>query len=344
MALGSQVAKVDAIGDVSELMHDIFIGKVVNKVRRESPTSTLFQDAQPGEYRLEGTAMKFAVDLRFKTGAMATDGKIPDHTSMDAVEGSITPIRRYARLAIDNLVEKRASGPGAYDDLSGRIFDQLWDSWKSMEIRHAIGGSNGLLGKCASRSSGTVFTIKDAYGNAGTNPCNNISEGSILAWWDTDATAAIDGAATVSSINYSTRAITIDSEATWEPGDDIAADDLVYFATTPLIGADYFMSERNLAPNGLGTIVDPAASISTAFGIAEGTAQRWKPYRQSSSTFDHLEVTEHWLQLGAKRGFDVTPETDVCVTFPSCVAQLARSLFGFQQQAYTGGKLKGGYT
>ncbi len=147
MALGSQVSNVDAIGDVSELMHDIFIGKVVNKVRRESPTSTLFQDAQPGEYRLEGTAMKFAVDLRFKTGAMATDGKIPDHTSMDAVEGSITPIRRYARLAIDNLVEKRASGPGAYDDLSGRIFDQLWDSWKSMEIRHAIGGSNGLLGK-----------------------------------------------------------------------------------------------------------------------------------------------------------------------------------------------------
>jgi hypothetical protein len=31
------------------------------------------------------------------------------------------------------------------------------------------------------------------------------------------------------------------------------------------------------------------------------------------------------------------------MTYPSCVAQIARSLMGFQQQAYTGGNLNGGY-
>lgn len=343
MALGSQAANAELITALTGLTHDIFVGHVVNLVKRESPTAMLFNEATPGDYRLEGQNMKFAADLRFKTGALATDGKIPDHTGMDPTTGSITPIRRYARLALDNLTEKRAAGPGAFDDLSDRIFDHLWDSWKSMEIRHSVGPASGLVGVCESRTSSTVFTIKDAFGSVGTNPLSNISEGSILAWWDLTAVSAIDGAAKVSTINYATRALTMDSAATWEPGDQIAAGDLIYFATTPNITRDYFISERNLAPNGLGTIVDPAAALTTVFGIAEGTFQRWKPFRKASVTFDHLELTEHWLQLAAKRGFAVTPETDVVVTFPSNVAQLARSLMGFQQQAYSGGDMAGGY-
>jgi len=149
----------------------------------------------------------------------------------------------------------------------------------------------------------------------------------------------------VSSINYSTAAITIDSAQNWETdvGNQIAADDLIYFATSDRTTDDYFELERNLAPNGLGTILDPTAAATTVFNIAEGTYQRWKPYRKASSTFDHLEVTEHWLELGAKRGFDVTSQTDAAVTFPSVAAQLARSLMAFQQQAYTGDMLKGGY-
>lgn len=347
MALGSQAANAALISELTGLTHDIFVGRVVNNVRRESPVSMLFQDASPGEYQLSGQNMTFAVDLRFKTGGMATDGNIPDHTTMDAVQGKITPVRRYARMALDNLVEKRASGPGAFDDLSDRIFDLLWDSWASMEIRHSIGGSSGLIGKIESRTSAdtatVVFIIEDAYGHDGTNPLSMISEGSVLCWWDITATAAIDGAGTVSDIDYATRSVTVTTEATWEPGDDCAAGDLVYFATTPNISTDYFTAERGLAPNGLGTIVDPDAGSTTVFNIAEADYPRWKPFRKSSVTFDHIEVTEHWLQLAAKRGFGVTPGTDVAVTFPSCVAQLARSLMGFQQQAYSGGDLAGGY-
>jgi hypothetical protein len=344
MALGSQASNVDAMTALTGLTHDIFVGEVVNNVRRESPCAMLFQDASPGEYRLEGQNMVFAVDLRFKTGAVASDGNLPDHVGMDAVQGQITPVRRYQRLAIDNLVELRASGPGAFNDLSDRLFDLLWDAWKSMEIRHSIGPATALLGLCDTRSSATVFTIKDAYGNTGTNPLSHISEGSILCWYDLTATAAIDGAGIVDSINYSTRAITMGDGATWEPGDQLATGDYIYFATTDNISTDYFTAERNLAPNGLGTIVDPTAALSTVFNIAEATYPRWKPYRVSSTTFDHLELTEFWLQLAAKRGFGVTPATDVVVTFPSCVAQIARSLMGFQQQAYEGTDLMGGYT
>lgn len=343
MTVGSQQANVELMAQLTGLTHDIFVGRVVNNVRRSSPVSMMFQDAEPGEYRLEGQNMVFAVDLRYKTGAMATDGHIPDHVPLDAVQGKISPTRRYARIALDNLVERQASGPGAFDDLSDRIFEKLWDSWESMEIRHSIGYSSGLVGVVESRTSDTEFIIADGFGATGTNPINHLSEGSIIAWWDLTATAAIDGAAKIDSINYETREITVDSASTWEPSDTLGVGDLIYFATTNDITRDYFVSERNLAPNGLGTIVDPAADLTTVFNISETTYQRWKPYRKGSVTFDHIELTEHWQQLEAKRQFAVTPEMDTCVTFPSAIAQLARSLMGFQQQAYTGGELRGGY-
>ncbi len=347
---GSQAGNAALMSELTGLTHDIFVGRVVDNVRRESKVAMLFQDAEPGEYRLEGQNMVFAVDLRYKTGAMATDGNIPDHVQMDAQQGKITPIRRHARIALDNLVERRASGPGAFDDLSDRIFDKLWDSWASMEIRHAIGSSSGLLCKVASRTSTTEFTVKDAYGNANTNPLIHLSEGSIIAWYNVSGTGngAIGGAGTIhqtNGINYTTNLITMTS-ATWESavGNAIEAEDLIYFATTTSSTKDYFAAERNLAPNGLGTIVDPAGDNTTVFNISQSNYERWKPYRVASTTWDHIELTEHWLQLAAKRGFAVSPDIDVVCAYPSAVAQLARSLLGFQQQAYTGGSLDGGYT
>ena len=343
MPLGSQVANVELMNQLTGLTHDIYVGSVVNAVKRMSPTSSMFQDAGPGEYRLEGQAMVFATDLRFKTGGIATDGKLPDYTGLDAVQGKIQPTRRYNRIALDNLVEKQASGPGAFEDLGDRIFDKLWDSQESMEIRHAIGSASGLIATVSARTSSTVFTVTGGYGNAGTNPIQHLAEGSIIGWYDVNV-AAVGGAARIASIDYDTNEITVDSAATWEPTNVIAVSDLIYFASAPNTTREYFTLERNLAPNGLGTIVDPNGALTTVFNISETTYPRWKPYRQDSITFDHIELTEHWLKLAAKRGMGVTPSTDVALAYPSVVAQLARSLMGLQQQAYTGATLKGGWT
>jgi hypothetical protein len=345
MPIGSQVANFDTMATLTGLTHDIFVGRVVNNVRRESKVAQLFTDASPGvDYKLEGQNTVFATDLRFATGAMASSGNLPDHVGLDPIQGRITPVRRYRRIALDNFVEKRASGSGAFDDLSGRIFDILWDSWKSMEIRHSIGASTGIVAKVSSRTSSTVVVLKDGYGHTGCNPLLNLSEGSIIGWYDVSASTA-GGAAKIASINYSTNTVTLDSATTWETdgGNNIAADDLIYFATTNKITRDYFELERGLAPNGLGTIVDPGAAATTVFNISQTTYPRWKPFRQASATFDHLEVEEFKLKLGQKRGYDVD-SNDVAVTHPGAVAQLARSLMGLQQQAYSGGTLQGGYS
>jgi hypothetical protein len=347
MALGSQATTAELISELTGLTHDIFVGQVQKNVRRESAAAMLFQEAGAGQYHMEGQNMVFATDLNTIGGGMASSGNLPDHVGLDAVQGKITPIRRYRRIALDNLVELRASGPGAFENLGTRIVDLLWESWKNMEIRHAIGASSTLIGTVESRTSSTAFVIKDGYGNVGTNPTINLIEGMPIAWWDITATAAIDGAAKISTatpINHTTRAITVDSATTWEPGDILAAGDLIYACTTNNISTDYFEAERNLGPNGLGTIVDPSAGSTTVFNISETTNPRWKPFRKDSVTFDHLELTEHWLQLGQKRGFEVTPGSDVVITFPSARAQLARSLIGFQQQTQLGGTLTGGWT
>ncbi len=344
MGYGSQQSNVEALTDVPELVHDTFIGHVVDAVPRESPTADLFEDLSSGEYSFSGATMHGAVDLRWKTAGMATEGQIPDFQGMDTVEWDVTPIRRFSRIAKDQFVTARATGAGTYEDQALRLYRLLWNSWDNMTMRQCIGSASGLLGKCSSRASDTVFVMKDGYGNTDTNPCQHISVGAILCWWDMTAVAAIDGAAVVTDVDYSTNTVTIDDAATWEPADDIAADDLIYMASTNNISTDYFTSERNLAPNGVGTILDPTAASSTVFGVAEGTYENWKPYRVASTTFDHLEVQEFHLQLGEKSGMDVTPQTHVSIAHGSLVAQLARTLMAYQQQANLGGELHGGWT
>src|SRR3990167_1055323 len=332
--LGANVSHLELISNLTGLTHDIFVGDVRDLVRRESPTAYCMKEAPAGFFKWSGQQTKFAVDTDFKTSGRATDGKLPVYTKLDAVQGEAQVIRRYDTIALDNLVELLASGEGSFEDIGRRIQRHLWASWKNMEIRQSVGDSTGLVAKVGSRTSSTIVVLKDGYGNASTSPIQHLSKGAIIAWYDVSE-AAIGGAAriatTAGSINYSTFAVTVDSATTWEPTNITAVDDLIYFATVPDSTDAQFISERNLAPNGVGTILDPAGSATTVFNIAEATHQRWKPWRKSSGTLDHLEVTEHWVQLGAVRGFDVTPATDKAITHPSVVAQLARSLLGFPQ-------------
>ena len=60
MSFGSQKTEVDTTTTLANLVHDVFVGDVQKNVRRESPAAMLFQDAGPGEYRLEGDTMRFA--------------------------------------------------------------------------------------------------------------------------------------------------------------------------------------------------------------------------------------------------------------------------------------------
>ena len=344
MALGSQVSGLEAITDLTGLVHEIYAGEVKPNVSSWSPTSQLFQEAGAGDYRIDGEKLVFSADLTYAGGAMGSDGNLPDHQYVDAVEGETTPARLYVRRAIDNFIEKRATrGPGAFGDLLGRMFDQMWDAFGRAQIRHAIGTSNGTLCKVSSRTSSTVFVVKDGYGHADTPPLLHMEPGMIINWVDTGSSNALAGAGTISAITFSTNTVTVTTAATWEPGNSLAANDLIVNATTPNISTDYFASEYTNAPNGLLNIVDPDADSTTVFNISQSTYPRWKPYRKASATFDHIEVTEHFRQLRAKSTSPVGPSTHVCCAQGSVIAELARTLVGFQQQTALGRTFEGGY-
>ena len=340
----SQIGNVGATSDFSGLAHDIFVGDVVPHARRMSPSASVFNDAGPGDYRLLGTKMKFAARLHDAVGGAATDGKVPDHIDSDAVQGELTPIRRYHRIAMDNLTKSQVTGEGAFEDISTFLFDEFWAAWKNMEIRQAIGSSTGYIAKVSSRTSSTVVVLKDGFGHAGTNPISHIAKNAIVSWWDVDQ-AQVGGAAKISNIDETNNTVTLDSAATWETavGNAIAADDFIMIATTNSTASAHFVTERNLAPYGFGTIVDPDASISTAFNIAESNYPRWKPVRRTGGTVDHLAVSDFFEALGTKRREPVTPGTDVALAHGAVIRQVARSLMGYQQQAYTGGDLRGGH-
>jgi hypothetical protein len=344
MPFGSQKTNVQAVTDIGGLVHTIYVGDVLPAVRFESVTSQMFQNAPEGAYRYDGASMTFAVDLELPSGALASGGALPDSVYTDAVNGLTTPVRRYVRRAVDNFTEARAvKGDGSFADLGTRMFDQMWSAFRLMEIRHAVGGASGTLCTVDSRTSSTIWVATAGYGFAGANPLLHLSKGMIIAWHDASAAFAAAGAGKIAAINYATNAVTMASAATWEPAATTANGDAIVAATTGNITTDYFDTERNNAKNGLLSIVDPAGALSTVFNIAEGTHQRWKPYRKASVTFDHLEVTEFMRKLAAKSSFPVNPSSHTLLGSPALVAELARSLVGFQQQQQLGKVLEGGY-
>jgi len=167
--------------------------------------------------------------------------------------------------------------------------------------------------------------------------------GMIINWVDVGSSNALAGAGTISAITLSTNTVTVTTAGTWEPGNSLAANDLIVNATTPNISTDYFASEYTNAPNGLLNIVDPDEDATTVFNISQSTYPRWKPYRKASASFDHIEVTEHFRQLRAKSTSPVGPSTHVCCAQGSVIAELARTLVGFQQQTALGRTFEGGY-
>lgn len=348
MALDSQSGLLESVsgGDLSGLVHEIFAGEVKNHVKAMSPTADLFKEVgADGGYRLDGEKLVGAAQLDYAGGGMGSDSTyLPDHMYQDAANWEVTPVPRYIRRAINNFDEARArKGPGAFGDLADRLFTQMWDAWFRMEIRHAIGSSTATICKCSSRTSSTVWVAKDGYGHASMPATIHLEKGMTIAWLDAGASNAAAGAGVIASIAHSTSTVTMASAATWEPSAQLAANDLVVFATTSNIATDYFDTEYQSARNGLLDIVDPDAALTTVFNIAQGTYPRWKPYREASTAFDHIEVTEHWQKLRAKSMAEVTASSHVCITSGGPIAELARSLEGFQQATNLGGTWEGGY-
>jgi hypothetical protein len=344
MAFGSQQSNVEALTDIQGLVHEIYTGDVLPAVRWESITAQLFMNASEGQYRYDGEVLVGATDLQRPSGALATSGALPDSTHFDAANWQTTPVRRYVRRAVDNFTEAAAiKGPGSFADFGSRLFDQMWGAFRLMEIRHAVGSSNGTLCLVSSRTSSTVWVAKDGYGITGQEPLALMDEGMVIGWRDSSAANAQAGAGIVSSIAYATNTVTMDSAATWEPSAAIAANDIIVAATTNNIATDYYDDEYQQAKNGLIDIVDPAGAATTVFNISEASFPRWKPFRTSSSTFDHIEVTEFVQKHQAKSTYPVGPDSHTMLTHPAVLAELARTLVGFQQQQSLGKTLEGGY-
>ena len=344
MAFGSQQANVDALSGITGLVHEIFTGDVLPSVRWESVSAQLMTNAGEGQFRYDGESLNGATDLDRPHGAVATGGALPDSAHVDAANWQTTPVRRYVRRAVDNFTEAAAiKGPGSFADFGSRLFDQMWGAFKLMEIRHAVGTSDGTLCTVASRTSATVVVVQNGHGYSGMAPTISLDVGMVIGWRDITASNAAAGAGTITAINHGTATVTVTTSATWEPSATTAAGDIIVAATTPNIATDYYDDEYQNAKNGFLDIIDPAAASTTVFNVSETTFPRWKPYRVASGTFDHIEITEFTQKHQAKSTFPVSPETHTFLTHPAVYAELARTLIGFQQQTTLGKTLEGGY-
>lgn len=347
MSLGSQQANVGSIsgGDYTGVLHEIYAGDVKPAVRATSPSLQVWKDAGPGDYRIDGEKLVGSTDLDTVNGAVHTTGFLPDHIEADAVEWAITPAQAYRRGAIANAVRARGGkGPGSFGDVLSRLFDQVFESFKRLEIRSAVGGSSGIICVTASRTSNKIIVMKDGYNHVGTHPMMHIEKKNIMAWMDASNSFAVGGSGIVESKVNSTKTVTFVASVENGSGTPtIVAGDVWVMATTTPYTVDYFETEYNIARNGFMDIIDPDEVDTTFLTISEVTYERWAPFREASSTFDHIELTEHWAKLAAQSTDPVTPSSHIAITGPAVYAELARTLEGFQMQQQLGQTFEGGY-
>lgn len=347
MALGSQKARVGSISgnNYTGVLHEVYAGDVKPAVRAVSPSLQVWKDAGPGDYRIDGEKLVGSTDLDEIQGAMHSTGYLPDHQETDAVEWAITPAQAYRRGAIANATRARGGkGPGSFGDILSRLFDQVFESFKRLEIRSAVGGTSGIICVTASRTTNAIIVMKDGYNHVGCHPMMHVSKKAIMAWMDASNAFAVGGSGTVLSKVNSTKTVTFGASV--ENGaatPTIAAGDVWVMATTTPYTVDYFETEYNVARHGFSTIIDPDAVNSSCLTISESTYERWAPLRQASSTFDHIELTEHWAILAAQSTDPVTPSSHVAICGPAVYAELARTLEGFQMQQQLGQTFEGGY-
>jgi hypothetical protein len=338
----SQIANLDNATSLAALIHENYVSDVMPHLDKINAVAAIFDAAGPGEFSMVGEKLVFAGDLTFSGGAMGTTGWLPDHEYIDPVRFESTPARVYVRRAVDNFWQARAVAPGAFEDFSGRVMEQLWDAFDRATCRHVHGGSTATVCTCSSRTSQTVIVVKDGYGHVGTSPVMYLEPGMTLAWHDASNSFVVEGTATISSINYSTNTITF--AANFDDGvTTIAAGDPIVFATTPSEAADHFVTERGNAPGGLMDIIDPDQNNASYLGVTESTNPRWKPVRIASSDFGEVEIMSFVKQIAAKSQSQITASTNVMACQPAATMELARTLIPFTQINQKGQTLNGGW-
>lgn len=343
----AKVASIDrTTTNISTLVHENYVNDVLPWLSHVSPLSGVFGKVGDKGYTIVGKKLVIAADNSYRGGYMGTDGYIPEPQSVDPINLEFTAARCYVSGAVDNFLKELAVTPGAFENFSDRLMDQMWDAVERGTTFQIHAGSASTLCVVTSRTSATELVVEDAYGYDGAKgPTMFIEPGMFIACLDASSAFAVLGAAVVSAVAHRTTATTATvtfSDAIEDTG-TIAAGDLLVRCTTGTTTDAHFVTERARGPLGLLDIVDPADSASTYAGLTEATTARILPVRRVSSDFGQTELMEFGAEISASSGSPFTSDSHVVTMQKGAEIELAKELLQYQQQSQLGMELHGGW-
>lgn len=339
------VTYVNSITDVGKLVYENYQGRVKPWLDVISAVAAVFGQLGSGDYSLQGKKLVFAADDKYAGMAMGTTGYLPGSQYVDPINLETTPARVYVRRMVDNFIAARAMDEASFENFMSRIMRQMWEAFERATIRHVHGSSAATVCTVSSRTSGTVFVVKDGYGYTGAAPGMFLEPGMWLALLDVSAAYAVLGVAKISTIDHTTSATTatVTFATSIDAGAAAVAADVFVFCTSTDSADTWFVTERSNAPLGLIDILDPANSSTSYLGVTESTSPRIEPIRRASADWGEVEFMELVAEVRAKSNAPVTPDTHVATCQEGVLLELAKTLVPYTQINQKGQDLNGGW-
>lgn len=337
---------IQSTSDIGHLVYENFKGRVKPWLDVIDAMAALFGTLGPGEYSMQGKKLVFAADDKYAGMAMSTAGYLPGSQYVDPITLETTPARTYVRRIVDNFTVARASGEATFENFMTRIMRQMWEAFERATIRHIHGSSTATVCTVSSRTSGTVFVVKDGYGYTGASPGQFLEIGMWLALLDASVSYGVLGVAKISAIDHATSqsTATITFLATIDAGALGAAGDPFVFCTSTSSSDTWFQTERSNAPLGLQDLLDPGNANTSYLGVTESGSPRIEPIRRVSADWGEVEFMEFVAEIESKSNSEVTPDSHVFTLHPGILIELAKTLIPYTQIMGKGQDLEGGWS
>jgi hypothetical protein len=280
---------------IDDILKEFYAPAIVNQVYKKAPFWAQVQKRDKG---MVGRRVVIPVQTAFTEAVgsrVANNYALPTAQRNTYDTAYIYMKRIYGRVQVDGFSIESAKGKGGWVDVLTAETKGVANAFAMEVDRQSMGRGTCILGTYVSGAGSTTIYVDAPHGIAGDTPLGKwFRAGMVIDSYDIDNSyAQLDNGLTITAVNASTGALTVDSAC-----------------SSSLADGDYFCREDTFSSTaaslgdmmGIDGIIDSSDVPGSDFGgIARSSYSIWQAYEDSTSQVLSEDVIQSLLDGIEKR-------------------------------------------